>query len=237
MFALMGVEPYVRVYGCGTLCLKREIGIYMNTYRVGVIADTHVPESLPALPGEIARLFQGVDLILHAGDVTGEEVLDELRLIAPVVAVQGNHDRLDLPGSIVIEIGSKRIGLIHGSRPKWKELPSIVSNEVFDGKPFWWGGFQRQVLRTFPDVDAIIFGHFHRPYVARRQNVLLFNPGAVYQLTAKQAKAELARPQPLLRRAYLLNARRRLPIAPSVGLLTIEDGTIKADILPLTKYT
>ncbi|HCF85527.1 MAG TPA: hypothetical protein DEV72_10015, partial [Ktedonobacter sp.] len=78
--ALMGVEPYVRVYGCGTLCLKREIGIYMNTYRVGVIADTHVPKSLPALPGEIAQRFQGVDLILHAGDVTGKEVLDELRL-------------------------------------------------------------------------------------------------------------------------------------------------------------
>lgn len=209
----------------------------MDTYRVGVIADTHVPESLPALPGAIAKLFQGVDLILHAGDVTGKGVLNELRLIAPVVAVKGNHDRLDLPTSTVVEIGCKRVGLIHGNRPMWQELPSIVSNEVFDGKPFWWGGFQRQVLHAFQDVDAIIFGHFHRPYVARRQNVLLFNPGGVYQLTAEQAKVELARPQTLLRRAYLLNARRRLPIAPSVGLLTIEDGTIKADILPLTKYT
>lgn len=209
----------------------------MDTYRVGVIADTHVPESLPALPGEIARLFQGVDLILHAGDVTSEAVLDELRHIAPVVAVKGNHDRLDLPRSTVVEIGSKRVGLIHGNRPMWQAWPSIVSNEVFNGKPFWWGGFQRQVLRAFPDVDAIIFGHFHRPYVARRQNVLLFNPGAVYQLTAEQAKAELARPQTLLRRAYLLNACRRLPIAPSAGLLTIEDGTIKAGIFPLTKYT
>ena len=40
----------------------------METYRVGVIADTHVPEFLPALPEGIAGLFQGVDLILHAGD-------------------------------------------------------------------------------------------------------------------------------------------------------------------------
>jgi putative phosphoesterase len=209
----------------------------MDTYRVGVIADTHVPDSLHRLPGEITRLFQGVDLILHAGDITSEEVLDELRLVAPVVAVRGNHDRLDLPTSTVVEVGSKRIGLIHGNRPEWKELPSIVSNEVFDGRPFWWGGFQRQVLRAFQDVDVIIFGHFHRPYVAWQQDVLLFNPGAVYQLTTERAKAELARPQPLLRRVYLLNARRRRPIAPSVGLLTIGNGTIKTTILPLTHYT
>jgi putative phosphoesterase len=209
----------------------------MDSYRVGVIADTHVPGSLHRLPGEITRLFQGVDLILHAGDITGEEVLDELRLVAPVVAVRGNHDRLDLPTSTVVEVGGKRIGLIHGNRPSWKELPSIVSNEMFDGRPFWWGGFQSQVLRAFQDVDAIIFGHFHRPYVAWQQNVLLFNPGAVYQMTPEEAEAELARPQPLLRRVYLLNARRRRPIAPSVGLLTIENGTIKTTILPLTHYS
>ena len=206
----------------------------MDTYRVGVIADTHVPKSLPVLPEEISKLFQGVDLILHAGDITSKEVLDELRLVAPVVAVRGNHDRLDLPTSTVVEVGSKRIGLTHGHRPVWKELPSLVSNEVFDGRPFWWGGFQGQVLRAFQDVDAIIFGHFHRPYVAWYQNVLLFNPGAVYQLTPEQAKAELGKPQRLLKRAYLLIASIRRPIAPSVGLLTIEDGTIKADILPLT---
>lgn len=206
----------------------------MDTYRVGVIADTHVPELLSALPVEVAGLFQGVDLILHAGDITCREVLDELRLVAPVVAVRGNHDRFDLPGRAVIEVGGKRIGLIHGHRPGWKELPSFISNEVFDGWPFWWGGFQRQALRAFRDVDAIIFGHFHRPYVAWHQDVLLFNPGAVYQLTREQARVELGRTHHLLRRVYLLNTLRRRPIAPSVGLLTIEDGTIKADILPLT---
>jgi putative phosphoesterase len=209
----------------------------MDSYRVGVIADTHVPGSLHRLPGEITRLFQGVDLILHAGDITGEEVLNELRLVAPVVAVRGNHDRLDLPTSTVVEVGGKRIGLIHGNRPSWKELPSIVSNEMFDGRPFWWGGFQGHALRAFQDVDVIVFGHFHRPYVAWQQNVLLFNPGAVYQLTPEDAAEELGRSQSLLRRVYLMNARRRRLIAPSVGLLTIEDGTIKADILPLTHYS
>jgi predicted phosphodiesterase len=108
---------------------------------------------------------------------------------------------------------------------------------VFDGRPFWWGGFQRQVLRAFQNVDAIIFGHFHRPFVAWQQDVLLFNPGAVYQLTPERAMEELGRPQSLLRRVYLLNTRRRRPVAPSVGLLTIENGTIKTTIFPLTRYT
>ncbi len=208
----------------------------MNIYRVGVIADTHIPRSLPVLPEEISKLFRGVDLILHAGDITSTAVLDELRLVAPVIAVRGNHDRLDLPTSTIVEVGGKRIGLIHGHRAVWKELPSFVSNEIFDGRPFWWGGFQGQVLRAFQDVDAIIFGHFHRSYVAWHQSVLLFNPGAVYQLTPEQAKAELGQPQHLLRRAYLLNARRRRPIAPSVGLLTIESGTIETEVLQLNQY-
>src|SRR5260370_19074430 len=117
----------------------------MDIYRVGVIEDTHVPEALSALPGEIAGLFQGVDLILHAGDISSKEVLDELRLVAPGVAVPGNHDRIDLPGRAIVEVGGKRIGLIHGHRSRWKELPSVISNEVFAGRPLWWAGIRWHV--------------------------------------------------------------------------------------------
>src|SRR5260370_34527141 len=99
----------------------------MDIYRVGVIADTHVPEALSALPGEIAGLFQGVDLILHAGDISSKEVLDELRLVAPVVTVRGNHVLIDLPGRAIVEVGGKRIRLRHGHRSRWRELSSIVS--------------------------------------------------------------------------------------------------------------
>jgi putative phosphoesterase len=208
----------------------------MTPYKVGVIADTHVPEFLAELPQEVLRLFEGVDLILHAGDITEMIVLDTLRTIAPVVAVKGDHDALnDLPRKTVIEIGNKRIGLIHGRRPRWQELPSIISNEAFPHHTFYWGGFHTQVLHKFEQVDAIVFGHFHRPYIGRHQGVLLFNPGAVYHLTSERAQVQLTQKQPFLRRLYLLNARRRLPIAPSVGLLTLEDDTIKAEILPLAQ--
>ncbi|MFL5625287.1 MAG: metallophosphoesterase family protein [Ktedonobacteraceae bacterium] len=208
----------------------------MAMYKVGVIADTHVPESLAELPPDLLRQFEGVDLILHAGDITEMTVLDTLSTIAPVVAVRGDHDDLhDLPRKTVVEIGNKRIGLIHGRRPRWQEIPSIISNEVFPRHTFYWGGFQKQVSRSFKQVDAIIFGHFHRPYIGWQQGVLLFNPGAVYHLTPERARIQLAQKQPFLRRVYLLNAHRRQQIAPSVGLLTIEDGTIKAEILPLTE--
>ena len=89
------------------------------------------------------------------------------------------------------------------------------------------------VLQQFQDVDAIVFGHFHRPYIGWHNVVLLFSPGGVYQLTPERARAELARPQTLMRRAYLLNARRHVARTSTVGMLTIEDDTIKAEILPL----
>ena len=78
--------------------------------RVGVVADTHCPEFLERLPARLAELLEGVDLILHAGDVSSRETLAELARIAPVEAVLGDHDRgLDLP--------RRRLG----RRPGWFE--------------------------------------------------------------------------------------------------------------------
>ncbi|MBC8448035.1 MAG: metallophosphoesterase family protein [Chloroflexi bacterium] len=205
-----------------------------------MIADTHIPELLAVLPKGIVHLFQDVDLILHAGDVTGAEVLDELKLLAPVVAVKGDHDALDLPVKTVVEIGGARIGLIHGRRPVWRELPSILSNELFAGRRFWWGGFQRQVLRAFSQVEVIVFGHFHRPYLAWHDGVLLFCPGAVYHLTPEHAQAQLSEDPPFIRRVFLRRWLRRAAKNPTVvtgppplGLLTVVEGTIQAEVLPI----
>src|SRR5690242_1006251 len=109
-------------------------------YRVGVLSDTHVPDYMPALPTAVAACFAGVDLILHAGDVTGAAVLEELGALAPVVAVKGNHDTLDLPRKRLVEIGGARIGLIHGHRSFRRELPGMIINELSGGRWFWWGG-------------------------------------------------------------------------------------------------
>lgn len=202
-----------------------------DSYKIGVIADTHTPEFLPRLPESIFQLFQGVDLILHAGDITAQSTLDALKAIAPVIAVKGDHDRLDLPVKTVVEIGGKRIGMFHGRRPRWQELPSILFNEATAGHPFWWGGSQRYALKLFPHVDGIVFGHFHRTYVARCNGILLFNPGGIYQITPQRLRERLAHSTSIMERAYLLNSFRRTPFPPTVGMLTIEHGIIRAEIL------
>lgn len=137
--------------------------------RAAVISDTH------ARPGDVAKVMDllrphlgGVDRILHAGDVVCPELLDALEGLAPLDAVAGNMDGPDiaarLPQQTVIELGGRRIGLIHG----W-------------GAP---GDLPRKVLERFcgddgrPGVEAVVFGHSHAPLVEYRQGVLLVNPGS-----------------------------------------------------------
>ena len=61
--------------------------------KIGLISDTHIPDRLSLLPENVIKAFEGVDLILHAGDVTDYEVIEKLEKIAPVLAVEGNMDR------------------------------------------------------------------------------------------------------------------------------------------------
>lgn len=130
--------------------------------RVGVLSDTHVPALVKALPPVIFELFQGVDLILHAGDLVETSVLDELRTIAPVEAVAGNMDdagvHLKLPAKKIIFLGKYKVGLIHG---KYKiEL-------------------QREMIRKeFNDIDLIVYGHSHVPFWGKVDGVYFLNPGS-----------------------------------------------------------
>jgi len=132
--------------------------------RIGVLSDTHIPGRARALPGKIFELFAGVDLILHAGDITIHDVLDELAALAPVHAVCGNMDpyelRYSIPRRQVVTAAGKRIGLIHG-----------------DGAA---GSTKVRALSAFSDeeVDAVVFGHSHMPTCERHGSILLFNPGS-----------------------------------------------------------
>jgi hypothetical protein len=113
--------------------------------RIGVIADTHGlirPEALAAL--------QGVDVILHAGDIGGAHVLDALREIAPVTSVRGNNDDDDGYEIARVTIGGRHILLTH-----------IFREALLD-----------------EDADVIVFGHSHMPRNEVVGGVLLFNPGS-----------------------------------------------------------
>jgi len=122
---------------------------------VGLISDTH-----GLLRPAVHDAFQGVELILHAGDVGGDEILDELALIAPVHAVYGNTD---LPGDPRLTASIERI--IDG-----------VSIHVSHGHELGAPKPERLLQRYAADV--IVYGHTHVQLVARADGRLLVNPGA-----------------------------------------------------------
>ncbi len=130
--------------------------------KVGVISDTHVPAIVPALPPVIYKIFEGVDLILHAGDIVELSVLDDLRGIAPVEAVAGNVDdaevRARLPFKKVLPLGKFSVGLIHG---KYK---LDVQKEM--------------IRKEFAQVDLIVYGHSHHPFWGAIDGVYFLNPGS-----------------------------------------------------------
>ena len=83
---------------------------------VGVISDTHIPH-FKKLPQAIWEHFAGVELVIHAGDLSILSVIDELETIAPVVAVQGNVEEeeviVKLPIKREVVVGPCRIGIVH----------------------------------------------------------------------------------------------------------------------------
>ncbi|MGH2771208.1 MAG: metallophosphoesterase family protein, partial [Actinomycetota bacterium] len=86
--------------------------------RIGVISDTHIPVRAPRLPPEVLEIFQGVDAILHAGDLLEGSVLDELARLARTYAVLGNNDdRLvgALPECRRLDLEGVAVGMIHDS--------------------------------------------------------------------------------------------------------------------------
>lgn len=134
----------------------------MQIKRIGVISDTHIPKAASDLPESVYNELRGVDMILHAGDLVELEVLRKLQNIAPTRAVHGNMDMFEakesLPEKDIIKVGRFRIGLIHGY-----------------GAP---GQIAQTVSKEFKNVDVIVFGHSHSPFLEKIKNTLLFNPGS-----------------------------------------------------------
>ena len=124
-------------------------------HRIGLISDTH-----GQVRPQVHDALAGVELILHAGDVGGDEILDELALIAPVHAVFGNTDapgRPRLRDSIEMELGGAHIHVSHGH-----ELGSPTPER----------------LAARYDADVIVYGHTHQQLVTRLGDQLIVNPGA-----------------------------------------------------------
>jgi len=122
---------------------------------VGVISDTHgllLPAAVKAL--------HGVDLIIHAGDIGNTGVMDELKSIAPVVAVRGNmdmsEDLRELPETEAIQVGDVLLYIIH-------DIQNL------------------DIAPSEANFNAVIFGHLHYPSVTELNGVLFVNPGSAAQ--------------------------------------------------------
>jgi putative phosphoesterase len=150
--------------------------------RIGVIADTHIPDVLPSLPPRVEEVFRGLDIILHAGDICTLETLHQLEdMLTITMAVAGERDEEEtkryLDEKKVVRFGQRSVGMIHGNHEEspagWRAWASRLL----------WGSSREElykyVLDEFGGVDCVVFGHSHRPYVKMWGGVLLFNPGAV----------------------------------------------------------
>ena len=119
---------------------------------VGVISDTH-----GLLRPEATEALKGSDLIVHAGDVGGAQILEQLRTIAPTFAVRGNVDTGEwakvLPMTEVVIVGQLQLYVLH-------DFATLDLNPRAAG------------------FSAVVYGHSHRPDAEVRHGVLYLNPGS-----------------------------------------------------------
>jgi putative phosphoesterase len=124
----------------------------MPEHRIGVIADTH-----GLLRPEAVKALNGVELIIHAGDIDDPRILRKLGRLAPVYAVRGNTDRgawaAKLPLTLVVEVGGVQLYVLH-------ELFCLDLDPAAAG------------------FAAVIYGHSHEPHLERKNGVLYLNPGS-----------------------------------------------------------
>lgn len=129
--------------------------------RILVISDTHL-SNFSEFPNSLIAIAEDTDLIIHAGDICNLDVLNGLRKIKTVIAVQGNMDDSSIRDVLNIaerfEIDGVKFGLTHGHGS-----PRSVADNIID---------------SYSDVDVLIYGHSHIPCNEKRYGCLLFNPGS-----------------------------------------------------------
>jgi putative phosphoesterase len=139
--------------------------------RIGLISDTH-----GLLRKEAVEALRGSELILHAGDIGKLEILEELRKIAPVIAVRGNVDKGPwaqvLPETAVAEAGAVLIYVLH-------DVNALDLNPAAAG------------------FHIAVSGHSHKPGKTERDGVLYINPGSAgprrFRLPVTVARLKLER--------------------------------------------
>lgn len=116
---------------------------------VVILSDTH-----GLLRPEVLEYLKQADIILHAGDINTQAIVNTLKTYAPLYIVRGNNDKewaQDLPQSLAFSIENLRFFMIHNK----KDIPADLSQ-----------------------ADVVIYGHSHKYACENREGALWLNPGS-----------------------------------------------------------
>ena len=130
---------------------------------IGVLGDTHVPGRVRSVPHLVFETFRerGVELILCSGDINTLSTLKELRKLAPLYAVRGEIDFLDLPENKIIGVDGIKLGITHGHEAldEMGREPAVVTAREMG-------------------VDVLVLGHTHKLRQEVLNGLLVLNPGS-----------------------------------------------------------
>ena len=144
--------------------------------RIGLIADTHIPEARATLWPQVYDAFAGVDRIFHGGDVHDLALLDELEKVAPVYCARGNGE--DGSGGRPIQPEDPRVKYVWSMEIESLTVGLTHYVPVEDGPPGLT--LDKFVARYWPEKrpDVIVSGDSHTELIAEVDGILCVNPGS-----------------------------------------------------------
>ena len=174
----MGMAEPVRTAPQGAIAPR---GASNQITRIGLISDTHSAGSGRDLPNPVMDALEGVDLILHCGDLECLGVLDYLETIAPVLAVRGYEDPREQGDRLadatrVVDAGGLAIGMIHDIQwpgPKIATSGDGTELVLAEGK-----AAELLVAKFGRTVDVVLFGDTHEELICCWDEALIINPGS-----------------------------------------------------------
>ncbi len=128
--------------------------------RIMIVSDTHKRHGnlMEALYNE-----GKIDLLIHLGDVEGEEEVIQEMAGCEVLMVPGNNDfYARYEKEIETQIGKYKVLLTHGHN----------YYVTFDLQTIREEGISR-------GMDIVMFGHTHRPCISIEEEIILINPGSI----------------------------------------------------------
>jgi uncharacterized protein len=160
----------------GQALVSKEPPNFKIVKTVGLISDTHVPKRARCIPKKVFEIFENVDYIIHAGDLVELAVLEELEQIAPVLAVHGNMDGLEVTNA----------------------LPKLNSLKIFDWKivvahdqNIFYGVNKPQEISRQNGFDVFVYGHTHVANIKWEGKILYINPGSATDPASSFDKASV----------------------------------------------